>query len=74
MEESVLLSRALFSAVAKRDYDALADLYGGNAKSAVASYLAMKSRWRLQARHHHPGHFSFSGTYWDHVNFVREIL
>lgn len=38
--------RALFDAVANRDYDALADLYGRNARDSIASYLAMSRRWR----------------------------
>lgn len=35
----------LFDAVAKRDYDGMVGMYATNAKNAVASYLAMKSRW-----------------------------
>jgi hypothetical protein len=35
----------LFDAVAKRHYEGMVDMYAMNAKNAVASYLAMKSRW-----------------------------
>ena len=35
----------LFDAVAKRDYEGMVEMYATNAKNAVASYLAMKSRW-----------------------------
>lgn len=38
-------SPTLFDAVAKRDYEGVVGMYVTNAKNAVASYLAMKSRW-----------------------------
>ena len=39
------VSRALFEAVAKKDYGSLARLYGTNAQSSILSFLSMKSRW-----------------------------
>lgn len=35
----------LFDVVAKRDYEGMVEMYATNAKNAVASFLAMKSRW-----------------------------
>lgn len=39
----------LFESLAKRDYEGLLDLYATNARNAVVSYLAMRSR-RAQQR------------------------
>lgn len=36
----------LFAAVARRDYESLALLYGLHAQNAIVSYLAMTSRWQ----------------------------
>ena len=42
--------QALFEAVAKRDYESLARLYGQSARDAVNTYLSMKSRWSTPHR------------------------
>jgi hypothetical protein len=36
----------MFDVVAKRDYDAMVQMYATNAQNAIVSYLAMRSRWK----------------------------
>lgn len=36
----------MFDVVAKRDYDAMLEMYAMNAQNAIVSYLAMRSRWK----------------------------
>lgn len=36
----------MFDVVAKRDYDAMVEMYAMNAQNAIVSYLAMRSRWK----------------------------
>ena len=38
-------SHAFFEAVVNRDYDMLSGLYAMNARNAIMSFLAMRSRW-----------------------------
>lgn len=36
----------MFDVVARRDYDAMVEMYATNGQNAIISYLAMRSRWQ----------------------------